>query len=248
MVIENSGRRPLSALAARLLFPQRHCLMCGALAAAPGLCAVCAAQAAALPRCEICAAFVPLPGLCSACAAHKPLFTQARAAAPYAGQLRGHLLAFKYYKKTWLRRPLAALLCQTCEQHYRNLAFSAVLPAPLAPSRLKARGYNQSALLAGLLAAEFGLPQQPGLLQRVRDTPPLSSRNGEQRRALLRQAFSAGEAHGQTLLLVDDIYTSGATLNACAAVLLAAGAQAVYGLMVAGYDDRGQQPEDSGQK
>jgi ComF family protein len=168
------------------------------------------------------------------------LFAQARAAAPYAGPLRDSLLAFKYQEKTWLRRPLAALLAQTYEQHYRGLAFSAVIPVPLAPQRLRERGYNQSGLLAKLLAAEFGLAYRPNLLQRALDTPPLAAYDGAHRRYLLKQAFVAMMAEGQTILLVDDIYTSGATLNACAEALLVAGVRAVYGITVAAYDNRGQ--------
>jgi ComF family protein len=201
-----------------------------------------------LPRCDICAAFVQTPGLCFHCATERPLFTQARAAAPYAGQLRASLHAFKYMEKTWLRRPLAALLAQTCEQHYSSIYFDAVTPIPLSMARFKERGYNQSEMLSKLLAAEFNLKHQPALLKRVLDTPPLASYDGDQRRTLLKRAFAAMPAEGQTVLLVDDIYTSGATLDTCAAALFEAGAQAVYGLTVTAYDIRGKKPEDRRQK
>ena len=233
------GRRSWGALLAQFFFPQRYCLICGTLSGEAGACAACAARLNALGRCEICAAFTESPGLCSHCAETLPLFTQARAAAPYGGKLRDSLLSFKYQENTWLRRPLAALLAAAYEQHYSGRAFSAVIPIPLASARLKERGYNQSALLAQTLAAELGINYQPGLLKRVLDTPPLANFNGEQRRFLLKQAFAAGAAEGQRVLLIDDIYTSGATLNTCTEVLLQAGAQAVYGLTVTAYDDRG---------
>lgn len=153
--------------------------------------------------------------------------------------MRNRLRAFKYQEQTWLRRPLSRLLAQTYQQHYAGLRFDAVLPAPLSASRLKQRGYNQSELLSSLLAAETGLTHNSRLLRRVKDTPPLATYNGSQRQALLQQAFAAStKAEGLTLLLIDDIYTSGATLTACAAVLRAAGARQVYGLTVAGFDAR----------
>ena len=228
--------RPFSALAAQFFFPQRHCIICGEISANPGLCAACGAEQAALPRCDVCAAFAQVPCLCPQCAAIPPSFTRSRAAAPYGNRLRDTLHAFKYQEKTWLRRPLAALLTNAYELHYGEVSFSAVTPVPLASSRYKERGYNQSEMLSSLLAAEFGLDHQPYMLERVIDTPPLASYDGAQRRFLLTRAFKATvAAEGHTVLLVDDIYTSGATLNACAAALLSAGAREVYGLTVASY-------------
>jgi len=241
-------RRPLAFLAAQFFFPQRHCLICGVISGEPGLCAACAAVLAALPHCEICAAFVQAPGLCCHCAMERPYFTQARAAAPFGGQLRDSLHNFKYMEKTWLRHSLAALLVHTYAHHYSNIQIDVVTPIPLAPARQKERGYNQSEMLSKLLAAEFGLKHQPSLLNRVLDTPPLAPFDGHQRRTLLKRAFTATAAEGQTVLLVDDIYTSGATFSTCAEVLLNAGAQAVYGLAVAAFDARNQKTEDSKKK
>lgn len=228
----------LAAMTAQFFFPQRHCLMCGAVCSEPGLCAVCAARMASLPRCDICAAFIDTTGKCSQCAEKRPLFIQTRAAAPYEGKLRDNLLDFKYLEKTWLRRPLSTLLIQVYECFYRYITISAVVPVPLAPLKFKERGYNQSAMLAKLLARELGLDYRPELLKRVLETPPLAVYDGEHRRKLLKQAFAALAAEGQTVLLVDDIYTSGATLNACTEALLLAGAHAVYGITVVAYDER----------
>lgn len=237
-------RRLFGSQVAQFFFPQRHCLICGKISEETGPCGVCAGELADLHHCEICAAFVAAPGICANCAHNRPLFGQARAAAPYGGSLRDSLLGFKYQEKTWLRRPLAALLAWAYEQHYQDMAFSAVVPIPLAALRYKERGYNQSEMVSGLLAAEFGLNHSPNLLVRVEDTPPLASYDGAQRRLLLKGAFAAQAAAGQTVLLIDDIYTSGATFNTCSEVLLAAGAKAVYGLTIAAYDNRGEKKED----
>lgn len=230
--------KQISSALAQLFFPQRHCPLCGALTGKPGPCAACEQRQRALTPCAVCAAFVREQELCNDCAARRPRFSQARAAWPYTGVLRDNLRRFKYREQTWLRRPLAGLLADTYGRYYADIRFDAVLPVPLAPSRMRARGYNQSELLSRNLAAQLQLPHDTGLLTRVLDTPPLASYNGPQRRALLQKAFVAKAAAGKTLLLIDDIYTSGATMNACAAVLCAAGAHEVYGLTVAAYKGR----------
>jgi len=239
--LNNDSTMPLSlnATLAQFFFPQRYCLICGCLTGRPGLCADCESRRRQLQPCSICAAFVTEEGPCVHCRAETPLFTQARAAWPFGGAMRDRLHGFKYQEQTWLRRPLALLLTQTCAEYYGHLNFDAVIPTPISPARMKKRGYNQSELLSRLVAAQLRLPHYPDMLSRRMDTLPLAAYNGPERRDLLRKVFTADSAAaGKTLLVVDDIYTTGATLDACAAALRAAGALEVYGIMAAAYDAR----------
>ena len=110
-----------------------------------------------------------------------------------------------------------------------------LVPVPLHSSRLRSRGYNQSDLLARVAGKLLELPVREDLLKRANDSPPqVEARNREQRRANVAGNFeSSGEVAGMSVLLVDDVATTGSTLFACAAVLKGAGAASVWGLALA---------------
>lgn len=163
----------------------------------------------------------------------RPLPLQ-RAALPYEGRLREILIAFKYQQRTGFRRPLAALLLEVLAERYAGIAFNAIVPVPLHPARLRQRGYNQAELLSQLIAKETGLPHHPEWLQRSEDTPPLAELGRGERLKTLRSVFTAvPEVAGQQLLLIDDIFTTGATAESCSRALLQQGASGVYVLAVA---------------
>lgn len=163
----------------------------------------------------------------------RPLPLQ-RAALPYEGRLREILIAFKYQQRTGFRRPLAALLLEVLAERYAGIAFNAIVPVPLHPARLRQRGYNQAELLSQLIAKETGLPHHPEWLQRSEDTPPLAELGRGERLKTLRSVFTAvPEVAGQQLLLIDDIFTTGATAESCSRALLQQGASDVYVLAVA---------------
>src|SRR5690606_28855499 len=115
-----------------------------------------------------------------------------------------------------------------------NWIFDMLVPVPLHTTRLKERGYNQSQLLCAALAAYLECPSVPEALYRIRDTGFQVGLNKQQRLTNVADAFRADPKHvkNHTILLVDDVFTTGATLEASAQALLNAGAHAVYGLTV----------------
>ena len=155
----------------------------------------------------------------------------------FAGAAREAVHALKY-------DGLAAIAAVMAEEMAASLAewdppVSALVPVPLAGRRRRSRGYNQSELLASELSRRCGLPVSGGLVVRRRAAPPQARAVDERaRRAAVEGAFAAranAEAAGP-LLLVDDVMTSGATLDACARALVAAGQGPVYALTFARED------------
>jgi ComF family protein len=168
------------------------------------------------------------------------VLSAARSAGEYSGSLREIIHAFKYER----RRVLAARLGGMMRDAGREIldGADALVPVPLHPWRALTRGFNQ----ADDLAAHLGLPIWR-LLRRRRHGPPQASLPAARRHSNVRGAYALGPAgpaaflparlrarlQGRTIVLVDDVMTTGATLNACAEVLVTAGAQAVRALTVA---------------
>ena len=132
------------------------------------------------------------------------------------------------------RSPTLGGLMASCVQK-AGLEGDALVPVPLHPRRLRERGYNQAELLAQQMGRRLGVPVAARSLVRVRNTPAQArSENRETRRANVAAAFRAKDAFdGRRVLLVDDVCTTGATLEACAAALREAGAQEVWGVTLA---------------
>ncbi len=174
--------------------------------------------------------------LCPACEATPPLYGAARAPLLYDDAARALILPFKYGDRTELARPLAAHMLRSGRALLA--AADVLVPVPLHWRRLLKRRYNQAALLANRLGAATGKPVLPDALRRRRATSPLGGLSALERRGMLRDAFAVAPRRvarlaGRRVLLVDDVLTSGATANACAEVLLAAGARGVDVLAVA---------------
>ncbi len=226
----------LSGSMVQLVFPQRICLACGSPVSQPGICDACAQKAISMPRCRHCAAFVLDENeLCPSCLdGHNHYFTFARAVYPYEDRMRDWIQAFKYYNKTYLRRPFAAMLFDGYQLYFADKEIDLIVPVPLSSGRLKERGYNQSALCAQLLAKRLKIPYTEKGLLRVKETVALAELSAKERRSCLRDAFSTSWTglQGKTVLLIDDIFTTGATASTCAKELLDQGAKTIYVLTI----------------
>lgn len=150
----------------------------------------------------------------------------------HEGLLRAAIHVLKYENLPHLAGPLGNRLAAVASGQPWDIDL--VIPVPLHFSRLALRGYNQANLIAGELAVISGLPCAPQALQRARDTRVQVGLSRQERRDNVAGAFTADAAlvGGQNLLVVDDVYTTGATLAACAQAALDAGAQSVYALTV----------------
>ena len=220
------------------------CIGCRAHVAEPGsLCAACWRDIDFLdgPACKCCGLPFDLdPGgdtLCAACIADPPSFDRARAVMRYDEKSRGPVLAFKHGDRLdlvpgfarWLDRAGRTLINES----------DVIVPVPLHPRRLWSRRYNQAAEIARRLGKISGKPLAPLALCRVRATPSQGAMpSAKARRRNMRGAFQVPDSYqaairGRTVLLIDDVLTTGATADACARVLKRAGASKVHVLALA---------------
>ena len=161
--------------------------------------------------------------LCGACLARPPRLDRMRAAVAYDDISSSIALRLKYGRKVALARTMSRYMAPLMGE----LAEALLVPVPLHRSRLWRRGFNQSAIVAKVLAKQTGFAVRVDALKRVRPTPPLKGLNMRQRRRTVAGAFRANpavELRGRTVVLIDDVLTTGSTANACARVLKRAGA------------------------
>lgn len=197
--------------------------------------------------------------LCGACMADPPPYARVHALCAYGPVPRTVVLRFKYGRRTAMARLIARLMrtrmaaigvpvgggsVGTDEAHQDP---PLIIPVPLHRARLWSRGFNQSVEIGRVLARESGLVMIPDALVRTRNTPPLRGRGRSQRAQLVRGAFAVTDRRrialkGRTVLLIDDVFTTGATAAACAKALLRAGAARVEVVVFARVLDEGYDP------
>ena len=210
------------------------CCCCGKLGYE--ICPTCFSEISLLPITQICqrcgdTIFEPDP--CDLCKSDPPSFDQQRSWGYYTGNLQRVIQMIKYNRAIGLVEYLQASLI-----HYIQvwgITFDLIIPVPLGKKRQKKRGFNQSEQIAKPIASRLGIPFSVDAIKRIRETPSQVGLTIKERQENVRGAFDAFQevCAEKDILLVDDISTTGATLNACSKALKAAGAAHVFCFTVA---------------
>lgn len=231
--LSTAGRELLGGLV-HLVYPPA-CVLCQAPAPpdAPNLCAPCRAALTTdvSPQCPRCAGnigpFVDCAEGCTHCRADHFHFERVFRLGFYDGLLRTVILQMKQAHREMLAEVVGRLYAAHLELGLRGIGADVVIPVPLHWWRRLRRGYNQSTALARAVAERVGVPCRPGWLRRIRHTPKQTGTSRAERRTNVRDAFRAtswARLRGQTVLLVDDVLTTGTTASEAAFALRAAGA------------------------
>ena len=214
----------------RSLLPQA-CLLCGAPSGTKLICAECDADLPRLPRngCAVCALPLASGKVCGACLDSPPRYVRVTAPFIYGFPVNALIHAYKYGGRLALARPLGAALAQAVARDV-----DAIVPMPLAPRRLAQRGFNQALELARVVAGLTGIPLMPHACRKVIETPSQAALPWGERAKNVRHAFVCdADLRGKRVAVMDDVLTTGATLNELARVLRKAGAREVSGWVVA---------------
>jgi ComF family protein len=167
---------------------------------------------------------------CGHCLTRKKYFKMARALGAYQGSLQEAIHQWKYQGKTTLTSFFGEWMTERIHLYWDPGLFDLLIPVPLYPQRLRQRGFNQVLLLVKELSRRTGIPYGKKVLQKRKATIPQVNLSGAEREKEVRGSFHTTEKEtlkGKSILLVDDVYTTGATVNECSKVLLAAGAERV---------------------
>lgn len=223
-----------------MLYPHR-CISCRVeLAHETGFCLACQQFIRPIesPLCVCCGLpFITTIGpdhLCHRCQTQSPSFRQARAWAFYRTNnltpqpLSEAIQNFKYHRQLSVGKVLAEI--GTMHNPFATQYYDVIIPVPLHLGRLRWRGFNQSLLLSQAIGQKEKIPVDPFLLERIRPTAPQTQLSEKERKNNVREAFrvrTSERFQGTCVLLIDDVYTSGATVDECAHVLRRSGAKAV---------------------
>lgn len=233
-----SSLKAISEAALGFVYPN-VCQICGAARAtrAEGyVCPQCWQKVRFIkpPFCERCG--LPFPGSftgafeCTNCRELELHFRSARSAVTASGPVLEAIHKYKYKRALWFEPFLADLVIREAVPELRQQTWDWIVPVPLHPAKKRKREFNQAERLATFLSAAAGIPMNTTLLQRVTATETQTKLTREKRSANMRHAFTMKNRRkldGERILVFDDVFTTGATTDACARVLLAAGASEV---------------------
>ncbi|MEO8342720.1 MAG: ComF family protein [Gallionella sp.] len=215
------------------LVPSQPCVLCGSMSRDGLWCGACDAT---LPyfkaaHCPVCALPTSTGEVCGHCLTQPPLFTRTTAVFGYSFPLDKLIHGMKYGEQLALAHAFAKKLAQRVA---KNNSPDYVIAMPLHPTKLRERGFNQSQLLATTISRELKLKLLPNVCQRVRDTPPQSALPWKERKKNVRNAFHCDmELTGKRIVLVDDVLTTGASLNSLAEAVSKKGAIEINAWVVA---------------
>lgn len=239
--LESSGvRAPLSNTAGDVLnicsrflrrMVARRCLLCDAPSGNAWACPECDSDLPYLSaaRCTVCAVPLVTGTVCGACLDRPRAFDRVSAVFAYDFPVDAMIHAFKYGGRLALAPALGEVLAEICASESDVL-----VPMPLAPRRLAERGFNQALELARFVSRRRHIPFAPAACRKVTDTPPQAALPWKERARNVRRAFACDETFsGLRVTVVDDVLTTGATLNELARVLRKAGAVSVTGCVLA---------------
>ena len=208
----------------------RHCMVSGLAQAVDGLHPSWTVQMPWLElRCQGCGVALDMPGLCGRCLAEPPPYLGVYAPWHYAFPIDRMIQRYKFHAALALGPVLARGLAEAlrAERDADQPWPDGLVPVPCHRQRIRQRGFDHVGMLAADLAAELNLSLARGLLQRRRHTAPQTGMTKSQRRDNLRGAFAVNGQLPKRVALLDDVVTTGATVDACTRVLLAAGAETV---------------------
>ena len=203
------------------------------------LCPSCIAKIQPLPSpfCQLCGTPLSPYGVCKNCQYRPPKLNGQRAVSLYQEPLRGCIHGLKYDGNTRLAEPLGLLLAQAYRRY--GLQADMLIPVPLHSERQQQRGFNHASLLAEVCSANLGVPMNDSILVRHRATVAQVDLHPRERYQNVAGAFActsgsaSGALYGRRIVIIDDVSTTSATLEACATPLFAAGAKEIWGLVLA---------------
>lgn len=208
-----------------------HCVLCGAATRAQRLCEPCTRALPRVPqnRCVVCALPLPSGSLCGDCLDRPPAYDSVTAVYCYAFPVDALVRAYKYRGDLTLAPLFGHHLAREA-----GAQVDAIVPMPLAAARLRERGFNQAYELGRYVGRALGLPVLASACRKVADTPPQAALPWSERASNVRGAFVCDiDLSGKRIAVVDDVMTTGATLNELAKNLKRAGAASVSGWMIA---------------